>query len=185
LAASREIYATGGMSMYWRLVQVFGVLSILGFGGGKGIIPQMQLDVVGHYHWVTSAQFSEFYTIGKLVPGPTTIFSALIGFAAAGITGAAVALAAMFLPSSALMVLADSIWMRWKNADWKGVISKGLAPVIVGLVWSSVFAIGKGVASGAAAYAIAAIVAVLMLRTKLSAPLLIVLSGVAGVAVLR
>lgn len=173
------------MSLYWRLLQVFSVLSVLGFGGGKGIIPQMHTDVVDTYHWVTSAQFSEFYTIGKLVPGPTTIFSALIGFAAAGITGAAVALAAMFVPSSALMVLADSLWMRWKNADWKGVISKGLAPVIVGLVWSSVFTIGKGVAHGTAAYAIAAIVALLMLRTKLSAPALILLSGAAGIAVLR
>ena len=173
------------MSVYWRLIQVFSVLSILGFGGGKGIIPQMHLDVVDHYHWVSSAQFSEFYTIGKLVPGPTTIFSALVGYTAAGIAGAAVALIAMFLPSSALMVLADSFWMRWKNADWKGVISKGLAPVIVGLVWSSVFTIGRGVAQGAAAYAIAAVVAVLMLRTKLSAPLLILLSGAAGIAVLR
>jgi chromate transporter len=167
------------------MVQVFGVLSLLGFGGGKGIIPQMHMDVVDQYHWVTSAQFSEFYTIGKLVPGPTTIFSALIGFAAAGIAGAAVALAAMFVPSSALMVLADTIWLRWKNTDWKETISKGLAPVIVGLVWSSVFTIGKGVAHGVAAYVIAGIVAVLMLRTKLSAPMLIVLSGAAGMIVLR
>ena len=112
------------MNVYWRLVQVFSVLSILGFGGGKGIIPQMHADVVDTYHWVTSAQFSEFYTIGKLVPGPTTIFAALIGFAAAGVAGAAVALAAMFVPSSALMIFADSLWMRWQNADWKGVISK-------------------------------------------------------------
>lgn len=173
------------MSVYWRLVQVFGVLSILGFGGGKGIIPQMHMDTVEHYHWVTSSQFAEFYTIGKLVPGPTTIFSALVGFAAAGIAGAAVALAAMFVPSSALMMFADTLWLRWKNADWKEVISKGLAPVIVGLVWSSVFAIGKGVAHGKAAYAIAGVVAVLMLRTKISAPVLILLSGAAGIVALR
>jgi chromate transporter len=173
------------MSIYWRMVQVFSILSILGFGGGKGIIPQMQADVVDHYHWVTAAQFSEFYTIGKLVPGPTTIFSALIGFAAAGITGAAVALAAMFLPSSALMMMMDTMWSRWKNADWKQCISKGLAPVIVGLVWSSVFSIGKGVTQGAAAYSIAAVVTVLMLRTKISAPVLILLSGAAGILFLR
>lgn len=173
------------MSIYWKMVQVFSVLSILGFGGGKGIIPQMHMDVVDHYHWVTSSQFSEFYTIGKLVPGPTTIFSALIGFAAAGITGAAVALAAMFVPSSAFMMFADALWLRWKNTDWKETISKGLAPVIVGLVWSSVLTIGKGVAHGVAAYAIAAVVTVLMLRTKLGAPVLILLSGAAGLIVLR
>lgn len=173
------------MNVYWKMVQVFSVLSLLGFGGGKGIIPQMHLDVVDTHHWVTSSQFSEFYTIGKLVPGPTTIFAALIGFAGAGIVGAAVALAAMFVPSSALMMFADTLWLRWKNADWKDVISKGLAPVIVGLVWSSVLTIGKGVAHGPTAYAIAGVVTVLMLRTKLSAPMLILLSGAAGMAVLR
>jgi chromate transporter len=173
------------MNVYLRMVQVFAVLSILGFGGGKGIIPQMHTDVVDKYHWITSSQFSEFYTIGKLVPGPTTIFSALIGFTAAGVAGAAVALGAMFIPSSALMVLMDSVWTRWKNTDWKTAIAKGLAPVIVGLVWSSVFTIGKGVASGAGAYAIAAIVTILMLRTKMAAPTLILLAGAAGIVVLR
>lgn len=173
------------MNVYWRMVQVFSLLSILGFGGGKGIIPQMHTETVTNYHWVTSAQFTEFYTIGKLVPGPTTIFAALIGFSAAGITGAAVALAAMFLPSSALMIVMDSVWTRWKSTDWKETIAKGLAPVIVGLVWSSVFSIGKGVAQGIAAYTIAGIVTILMLRTKVSAPILIVLAGAAGIVVLR
>lgn len=173
------------MSLYWHLVQVFSVLSVLGFGGGKGIIPQMHMDVVDRFHWVTSAQFTQFYTIGKLVPGPTTIFSALVGFTAAGIVGALVATAAMFIPSSALMIAMDSVWTRWKNTGWKERITKGLAPVIVGLVWSSVFTIGKGVSHGVAAYVIAAIVVVAMLRTKLGAPVLIVLSGAAGIAVLR
>lgn len=177
-------------NVYWQMVAAFSTLSILGFGGGKGIIPQMHMDVVNKYHWVTSAQFSQFYTIGKLVPGPTTIFAALIGFAAAGVVGAAVATAAMFLPSSAMMVVMDAVWARWKSVEWKETISKGLAPAIVGLVWSSVFTIGKGAIppSGTAhwlAYALAGAVTIGMLKTKLSAPMLILISGAAGVAVLR
>ena len=61
---------------------------------GKGIIPQMHADAVSRYHWVTSQQFTQFYTIGKLVPGPTTIFAALVGYAATPdrpLIGAAVA----------------------------------------------------------------------------------------------
>jgi chromate transporter len=185
LALRRAKSEGGGVNVYWQMVRVFSILSILGFGGGKGIIPQMHTDVVDHFHWVTSEQFTHFYTIGKLVPGPTTIFAALIGFTAAGVAGAAVATAAMFLPSSVLMIALDAMWTRWKSLEWKTAIAKGLAPVIVGLVWSSVFTIGKGVAQGAVAYAIAAIVTLLMLRTKLSAPTLILLSGAAGLVALR
>lgn len=168
-----------------RLAMVFGSLSILGFGGGKGIIPQMHEATVQQFHWVTSEQFAQFYAIGKLVPGPTTIFSALIGFRAAGYIGAAVAAAAMFMPSSVLMVLAGASWSRLSASPWKAVVSAGLGPVVIGLVWSSVFTIGKGTASGPASVAVTLLVAGLMLRTKVSAPILIALGAAGGVVLLR
>jgi chromate transporter len=171
-----------------RLIWTFAQLSVLGFGGGKGIIPQMHADAVVHYHWVSSQQFTEFYTIGKLVPGPTTIFAALVGYAATPgrpLIGAAAATLAMFLPSSVMMVAFDALWERFAASPWRTVISQGLAPAIVGLVWSSVATIGRGVPAGPAAYILTAIVTVLALRTKISTPLLIVLAGGVGVVALH
>jgi chromate transporter len=171
-----------------HLLWVFSQLSVLGFGGGKGIIPQMHADAVDRYHWVTSQQFTQFYTIGKLVPGPTTIFSALVGYAATPdrpLLGAAVATLAMFVPSSVIMVAFDAFWDRFSASPWRAIISQGLAPAIVGLVWSSVATIGRGAPAGAVAFALTALVTLLMLRTKLAAPLLILLAGGVGVVALR
>lgn len=67
----------------------------------------------------------------------------------------------------------------------KDLISHGLAPAIVGLMWSSVIAIGKGTTHSAAGYAIGIVITILMLRTKISAPALIGISGCAGIAFLR
>lgn len=171
-----------------HLFSVFSQLSILGFGGGKGIIPQMHTDAVTTYRWVTSEQFTQFYTIGKLVPGPTTIFAALIGYAALPqrpLLGAAVATAAMFVPSSLIMIGFDSLEARFAASPWRAIISRGLAPAIVGLVWSSVSTIARGAPSSVVAYATSAVVVALMLRTKINAPLLILLSGGVGIAALR
>ncbi len=168
-----------------RLSIAFSALSILGFGGGKGIIPQMQEDAVSRFHWVTSAEFAQFYTIGKLVPGPTTVFGALVGYRAAGYAGAGVAAAALFLPSSLLIMLAGAAWGRFSASPWKDVVSKGLAPVVVGLVWSGVFAIGKGTVHDAVSIVIALLITMMTLRTKLSAPLLIALGAVVGMSFLR
>lgn len=171
-----------------QLLWTFAQLSVLGFGGGKGIIPQMHQDSVVTHHWITSDQFTQFYTIGKLVPGPTTVFAALVGYAAIPsnpLLGAAVAAFGMFVPSSAIMVAAGALWARFAASPWRAVVSHGLAPAIVGLVWSSVWTIGRGTASGIVSYLTVAVVTVLMLRTKLSAPLLIVLSGVVGIVALR
>ena len=173
-----------GLHILWTFSQ----LSVLGFGGGKGIIPQMHRDVVVQYQWITNAQFSEFYTIGKLVPGPTTIFAALIGYAAMPgrpIVGALIATVGMFVPSSIIMVVIDVLWKRFEASPWRAIISHGLAPAIVGLVWSSVWTISRGTTASITAYAITAVVAILMLRTKLSAPLLIALSGAAGIIAFR
>jgi len=171
-----------------HLLWTFGQLSVLGFGGGKGIIPQMHADAVERYKWVTSEQFTQFYTIGKLVPGPTTIFAALVGYAATPgrpLIGAAAATIAMFVPSSMIMVGFDSLWDRFQASPWRTLIARGLAPAIVGLVWSSVVTIGRGAPASAVAYAVTAIVVLLTLRTKMGTPLLILLSGAVGVAALR
>lgn len=171
-----------------HLLWTFSQLSVLGFGGGKGIIPQMHFDAVTRYQWLTSEQFTQFYTIGKLVPGPTTIFAALVGYAATPATplvGAAVATIGMFVPSSVIMVAFDSLWDRFKASPWRGIVARGLAPAIVGLVWSSVITIGRGAPQSVVAYILTAIVLILMLRTKLATPLLIVLAGGVGVAALR
>ena len=171
-----------------NLLWVFGQLSVLGFGGGKGIIPQMHTDAVTTYGWVSSEQFTQFYTIGKLVPGPTTIFAALVGYAAMPgrpILGAAAATVGMFLPSSLMMVAFDALWVRFQASPWRAIISRGLAPAIVGLVWSSVWTIARGAPANAVAYVTAAVVAFLMIRTKVSAPLLIVMAGAVGVVALR
>jgi len=171
-----------------HLLWTFGQLSVLGFGGGKGIIPQMHADAVERYRWVTSQQFTQFYTIGKLVPGPTTIFAALIGYAATPARpyiGAAAATIGMFLPSSMIMVGFDALWDRFQASPWRTVIAHGLAPAIVGLVWSSVVTIGRGAPASAVAYGVTAVVVLLSLRTKIGTPLLILLSGAVGVAALR
>src|SRR3984957_14851324 len=119
------------METLFRLATAFSALSLLGFGGGKGIIPQMQDDAVTQFHWVTSQQFAQFYTIGKLVPGPTTVFGALIGYHAQGSAGALVAAAALFLPSSALMMLAGAACLLFSGSPWNGGVSAAPSPVFV------------------------------------------------------
>jgi len=171
-----------------HLLWTFAQLSVLGFGGGKGIIPQMHAEVVHQYHWVSSEQFTQFYTIGKLIPGPTTVFAALVGYAAVPanpLAGAAVAALAMFVPSSAILVGFDALWERFSASPWRATLSRGLAPAIVGLVWSSVATIARGAPASPVAYAITAAAVILMLRTKISTPLLVVLAGGVGVVALR
>jgi chromate transporter len=168
----------------FNLVRVFAILSILGFGGGKGIFPQMRDEVVNRYHWLTPAQFAEYYTIGKLVPGPTTIMSVLVGFNVGQIPGAVVAALAIFVPSSILMFVVVRLWQHAAGSPIREAIGHGLAPAIVGLSWASAWVIGKGVVGSWKAAGLVAAIAALSLKTNIPTVALILGAGVIGAILL-
>lgn len=169
----------------WRLAGLFTVLSLLGFGGGGAIIPQMHNDVVNHYHWITSADFARFYALGRLAPGPTTTMAALVGYRVAGFSGAAVAAVAVFVPAAIVVYVLGRVWERMQTHPWREPFARGIAPVVLGLIWASVWTIGRGAVDGWVTVVIALVAVVLMLKTELNQSLMILIAGVIGAVVLR
>jgi chromate transporter len=168
-----------------RLAIVFAILSLLGFGGGSAIIPQMHTDVVTRFHWITSAEFARFYALGRLAPGPTTTMAALVGYRVAGLLGATVAALAVFVPAGIVVYVLGRLWDRMHAHPWRDAFARGIAPVVLGLIWASVWTIGTGAIDGWATVAVAAAATVLMLRTEWNQSLMILVAGVVGALILR
>lgn len=169
----------------WRLGLVFSVLSLLGFGGGRAIIPQMYADAVLQYRWITAADFARFFAISKLAPGPTTLTGALIGYAVAGIVGSIVATLALYGPSSLLCYLLGRVWARFSEARWRSQLTRAVAPVVVGMIWAGAAAVARGALTVPATYAIAGGVLLTMFATRLNPTLAVLGAGAAGIVLLR
>jgi chromate transporter len=170
---------------YGRLAIVFMVLSLLGFGGGNAIIPQMHADVVDHYHWATSAEFTRFFGLAKLAPGPTTTLAALVGYKVAGISGAVVATIAVFVPAGILVYAVGHVWTKLRGNPWRERFSRAIKPVVLGLIWAGVVTLGRGALDGPVTIAIAAIAVIILLRTGWNQAVLVLGAGIAGALVLR
>jgi chromate transporter len=168
-----------------RLAIVFTVLSLLGFGGGNAIIPQMHANVVEQYHWITSADFTRFFGLAKLAPGPTTTMAALVGFAVSGLTGAVVATIAVFVPAGILVYAVGHVWNRLRGNPWRDRFAEAIKPIVLGLIWAGVVTLGRGAIDGYATIAIALLATVLMLRTEWNQAVLVLAAGIAGAFVLR
>jgi len=69
------------------------------FGGGYVSVPLMLHEVVETRGWLTNAQFMDGIALGQVTPGPIVMTGAFVGYAIAGIPGAAVAAVAVFTPS--------------------------------------------------------------------------------------
>lgn len=161
-----------------QLAGLFVVLSMLAFGGGAGVLPDMQRAAVDHYHWLTAREFLDMFAISRAAPGPGSLIVVLIGQKVAGLPGAAVAFLAMFGPSCLLVHVVARFWHRAAHAAWRRLLEAALAPVAVGLTFASGLALMRNTEHGWAAYAVTAASTLAFAFTEIS-PLWLLAGGAA------
>jgi chromate transporter len=162
-----------------QLISLFAGLSMLAFGGGSGILPDMQRAAVDQHHWVTAAQFLDFFAISRAAPGPGSLIVVLVGLKAAGLAGAAVSFVAMFGPSSLLVHVVGRYWAKAADAPWRAFVERALAPVAVGLTLASGLALMRGSEHGPLTWGITIISTAAFSLTEIN-PLLLLAAGAAA-----
>jgi chromate transporter len=144
-----------------ELLPLFGhlaAMSLMSVGGALAVVPELRRVFVTNSNLLTDGQFDASIAIGTASPGPSVLFVALMGYQAAGALGAAVALIAILVPSTALAFAAA----RWghKRRDWRAIraFKCAMAPIVIGLLFATGWvistrspAIGGFVAAAAAA----------------------------------
>ena len=61
-----------------QLAGLFAVLSMLAFGGGAGVVPDMQRAAVDTHHWMTAKEFLDMFAISRAAPGPGSMIAVMI-----------------------------------------------------------------------------------------------------------
>ncbi|MGR0305279.1 chromate transporter [Acinetobacter beijerinckii] len=133
----------------WTLVIVFTQLSVLAFGGGNAILPEMQHQVVTVHQWMTAEQFSSLFAMAQAAPGPNMMIVPLVGWHVAGPAGLLVTSLAKFGPSSLITIYALKFWQRFKAHPLRARFEKALKPITVGLVLVSAWLIADASAQNA------------------------------------
>jgi chromate transporter len=160
------------------LALIFAELSLLAFGGGNTILPEMQRQVVDINHWMTARDFSALFALAQAAPGPNMMVVPLVGWHVAGFAGVLVTSLAKFGPSSIVTAFALRLWERFKDRPWRRKVQAGLVPVTAGLVTASAIVITHASAASWSLILIAALVAVATTTTRIH-PLLALAAGAA------
>jgi chromate transporter len=129
--ASADPGGTG--ALVWTALKV----GALAFGGGFVIVPLMQADAVGAYHWMSHGQFLNAVALGQLTPGPLTQTVAAVGYAAAGLPGALLAALAAFVPSFSFILLGAARFERLLVNGRVLAFLAGAAPAAAGAIVGS------------------------------------------------
>jgi chromate transporter len=122
---------TGGVTaLAWVALKV-GALS---YGGGFVIIPLMQGDAVGRYHWMTDAQFLNAVALGQVTPGPVVLTVAVVGCAAAGLAGGVLAAFVAFLPSFTFVLAGARHFDQLRANPLARAFLAGAGPAAIGAI---------------------------------------------------
>ena len=163
---------------------------LLTFGGAYTAIPFVRQDTVGR-GWMTDAQFLDGLGLSGLIPAPLVIFVTFVGFVIAGLPGALVMTAGMFLPAFAFSL---AFYERLEAlADHQRLqhFLQGVAAAVVGLIAVTIVDLTHAAAAASVNLAISAAIVgtglVLLYRVKHRlAPLAVVFMGAgAGALLLR
>jgi chromate transporter len=139
-----------------QLFWLFALLSMVAFGGGAGVIPDIQRAAVDVHHWMTAKEFLDLFAISRAAPGPGSLVAVLVGQKAAGLPGAAVSFVAMFAPSSLVVFVVARFWNRAARKPWRAVVERALAPIGIGMTFATGLSLARGTEHGPLSFAITA-----------------------------
>jgi len=112
------------------------------FGGGHVVLPLLQAAVVPP-GWVSNEAFLAGYGAAQAVPGPLFTFAAYLGavmqMPPSGWAGAALALAAIFLPSFLLVIGALPFWDALRARAGFQAALRGINAAVVGLLLAALY----------------------------------------------
>ena len=126
-----------GLPDLWGLGVFFFKVGALTFGGGLSMLAFIQGQVVSQFHWLTPQEFVDGLALGQLTPGPVLMLAAFVGYKLAGVVGAAVAAAAIFLPSFVMMLSVLPLLQRMNDLQWLRAFMRGVTPAVIGALGAS------------------------------------------------
>jgi hypothetical protein len=112
------------VELFWRWL----LIGALAFGGGQAALSLVERTVVADTGWATPTGFATALAFAFITPGPILILAPFIGFRVAGLGGAVVAAAGVFLVPWFLAAGSARVLRGATQRPWVRAFGRGAAP---------------------------------------------------------
>ncbi|MEO1094651.1 MAG: chromate efflux transporter [Cyanobacteria bacterium J06638_28] len=127
-----------------ELVQIFGRLGLLGFGGPQAHIAMQNDEAVVRRRWLTQDQFSDGLAVCEMLPGPaSTQMGIYLGYVRAGQIGALVSGIAFIAPAFLIVVVLSWAYFSFQAVPQLGALFFGISPVMIAIILGFCWKLGK------------------------------------------
>jgi chromate transporter len=184
-ALSMQTASSGEHHVLLQILTFFTKAGSFVFGSGLAIVPFLQQGVVYDFGWLSEQQFLDAVAVALITPGPVVITVAFIGYLVAGLAGAAMAAAGIFLPVYFFTILPAPWFRRHRDNPQLRAFAAGATAAASGAIGGAVWVLGRGAIVDGPTAGIATLALVLLMRYRVPEPLLVLGAGVAGLLVHR
>jgi chromate transporter len=179
------VNSTSGQPVLLQILLFFGKAGSFVFGSGLAIVPFLQQGVVHDFGWLTDHQFLDAVAVALITPGPVVITVAFIGYLVAGVAGAILAAVGIFLPVYIFTVVPAPWFARHRNNAQLRAFATGATSAASGAIAGAVIVLGRQAIVDGVTTAVAVVGLVLLVRFRVSEPLLVIGAGLAGLVLSR
>lgn len=175
-----------GRPALWQLAGVLLKVGSTGFGGPMPMLALIHSEYVQQRRWVSQEEFDEAVMVGQIMPGPIVVDAVThLGYRLRGWPGAATSVVTFILPSFLLMLALTLLYVRYGSIPQVSGIFKGLGAGVVAVIVAAAWRMGRPHLKDprSAALMLGAMLALLLWQANVV--LLVVLAGLAGVALFR
>ena len=154
------------------------------FGSGLAIVPFLYKGVVQQFGWLNERQFLGAVAVAMITPGPVVITVAFIGYLVDGLPGATVAAIGVFLPVYLLTIIPAPWFKRHRENPQIKAFVQGATAAATGALSGAVLVLAKRAILDLPTATIALASLVVLWRFKIPEPIIVLLSGGVGLAIL-
>ncbi|MFW5999576.1 MAG: chromate transporter [Halanaerobiaceae bacterium] len=164
----------------FELYFIFLKIGLFTFGGGYAMLPLIQEEMLGR-GWLTAAEFLDIVAVAEMTPGAIAVSNAtFIGYRLAGIPGALATTLGLISPSLIIIIIVATVFKKFKDNPLVRRAWEGIRPAVVGLIFATVYSLGKEAINSVEGMIIAIIALGLVAGTRLHPIFIIIISGFLG-----
>ncbi len=183
------------MNTVWKLFFTFLKIGLMSIGGGYAIIPLIQEQVVEKSGWISEKMFTDIITISQMTPGPLAVnTSTFVGLQIGQLAGALAATIGCILCGILLSLTMYVFFQTHEKSDYVQEVLNGLKSASTGLIISAALTMILLALYGNShpewnirslnwtALLLFSVMLFLLRRRKISPVVILLASGIAGLA---
>ena len=172
------------MKELFELFWLFAKMGSITFGGGYAMLPILQRELVEKRGWVTNEELADYYAVGQCTPGIIAVnTSTFIGEKRRGVVGGIASTLGFVFPSIIIISLIAAFLSNFAELAVVRNAFAGIQACVCVLILNAVVKLMKGAVKNVPAILIYLAVLAASVIFGLSPNILVVASGLAGVAV--